>query len=165
MALHRNKKAQEGSGTKAASLVAIIAFLILLYILFLPPSERIRLLENQTENETTTTTANGTTEANVNITLLLEHPGVLEYLPTTEYDKSIPSLSLYTKTEATTLQTAQAITIKNNWFSQQVYNISFSISDIRYTENIILSFNINKAGGNLIVEANGKELYNAEVED
>ena len=49
MALLRNKKAQqEGGGTKAAALVAIIAGLVLLYILFLPPSEREKLLDNKT---------------------------------------------------------------------------------------------------------------------
>ena len=165
MALLRNKKAQEGGGTKAAALVAIIAGLVLLYILFLPPSERVKLLGNETGINATTTTSNATTEAKENVTLLVEHPGILEYLPATDYDKSIPSLSLYTKTEATTLQTAQAITVKNSWFSQQAYNLSFTISDLAYTDNIILSFNIDKSKGNLIVVANGNEIYNREVKE
>lgn len=163
MALLRNKKAQqEGGGTKAAALVAIIAGLVLLYILFLPPSEREKLLDNKTA-ENATKIGNETAEAN--LTLLLEHPGILEYLPTTEYEKSIPSLSLYTKTGARILQTAQAITVKSSWFAQQAYNLSFSIGDLRYTENIILSFNVDKAEGNLIVTANENEIYNRQVKE
>jgi len=164
MALLRNKKAQEsGGGTKAAALVAIIGGLVLLYILFLPPSERMRLLNETEENQTTTT--NETTAAEANVTLLLEHPGILEYISSTDYEKVIPSLSLYTKTEATTLQTAQAVTIKSSWFSQQAYNLTFNIPDLKYADNIMFSFNIDKAEGNIIVSVNGREIYNKETKD
>ncbi|MBW3022993.1 hypothetical protein KY308_02730, partial [Candidatus Woesearchaeota archaeon] len=149
MALLRNKKAQEGKGgAKAATLVAIIMGLVLLYILFLPPSEREELLNITHENATTLA---GNATAQENVTLLLEHPGILEYLSTTEYEKSIPPLSLYTKTEALTLQAAEAVTVKSSWFSQQAYNLTFNIADLKYTENIILSFNVESAKGNLII--------------
>ena len=164
MVLLRNKKGQEGSGTKAAALVAIIMGLVLLYILFLPPAERNKLLGNET-NESVTTNSTNATEAQKNTTLLLEHPGILEYLSATEYEKVIPPLSLYTKTEATTLQSAEAITIKNNWFSQQAYNLTFSLSDLRYANNIILSFNVDNAQGNMIISVNGGEVYNKEVKE
>lgn len=155
-----NKKAQEG--TKAATLVAIIAGLVLLYILFLPPAEREKLLEiNKTQENITA--INKSVEAN--LTLLLEHPGILEYIPTTEYEKSIPPLTLYTKTEAKPIQTAEAITVKSSWFSQQKYNLTFSISDLRYVDNILLSFNVDSARGNLIVEFNGNEIYNKNVKE
>ena len=66
------KKAKP-SGNAAAVLVAIIAALIVIYILFLPPAERQALLEGEV-NETGALIAEGG-----NITLLSESPGRLDH--------------------------------------------------------------------------------------
>ncbi len=154
-----NKKSQ--SGSKAAMLVAIIMGLIILYILFLPPSERERLLYNQTVNETSET--GGTTEGN--ITLLLEHPMLLEYLPTTEYEKSIPSFSLYIKTGSAVVKKQDFITVKNSWFATQTYEMIFPVSDLKNSDNFMLNFNLDKAQGNLMVKLNDKLIYDKEIKE
>lgn len=153
-----DKKSQ--GGTKAAALVAIIMALIILYILFMPPSERERLLYNKTTNETG---GDVEEEGKTNITLLLEHPGLLEYLPTTEYEKSIPSLSLYTKTEAEIVKSQDFVTVKNSWITSKKYELKFSISDLDNAENFILNFNVDKAEGNLRIELNDKLIYDKEA--
>jgi hypothetical protein len=155
--VHRGKKAQDG--TKAATLVAIIGGLIILYILFIPPSQRQQLLNITNE---TTEEENVTGGAVSNQTLLLEHPGLLEYISSTEYEKSIPPLTLMVSTEATTLRTAEAIAIKNNWFTSDYYNLSFSLGDVKNTQNVIFSFNIDSKEGELILELNGQTIYQRE---
>jgi len=151
-----NKKSQV-SGKGAAALVAIIMGLIILYILFLPPSEREKLLFNATKN----VTEEGVIEENV--TLLLEHPGRLEYLAAKEYEKSIPSLSLYVKTESTIVKSLESIIVKNSWLGKQSYNLSFRIPDVEHTTNVILSFNAEKRKGILRLILNGKTIYEKEI--
>lgn len=154
MVLRSSKKAQDGA--KAATLVAIIAGLILLYILFIPPAQRNELLNitNDTDD------SNGGTGAAVSDkVLLLEHPGLLEYISAKEYEKSIPPTTLLVSTEAVTLKTAEAISVKNNWFSRQAYNLSFSIGDLDNTKNLIFSFNVDELNGPLIIELNGNVIY------
>jgi hypothetical protein len=146
------KKAQDG--TKAATLVAIIGGLIILYILFVPASQRQQLLNiSNATNETTAVT-------NVsNQTLLLEHPGLLEYSAATEYEKSIPPLTLLVSTQATTLKTADSIIVRNNWFSGQAYNMTFSLGDVKNTQNVVFSFNVDEKEGDLILILNGQVIY------
>ena len=151
-----NKKSQ--SGSKAAILVAIIMAIIILYILFMPPAEREILLYNQTVNETS-----GGASTEQNATLLLEHPGLLEYLPKTEYDKSIPSFSLYTQTEGTVIKKQDFVTVKNSWLTTQKYEFTFSVPDMENTGDFILNFNVEKANGDMIVELNGKIIYDKEI--
>jgi hypothetical protein len=153
-----NKKSQ--SGSKAAMFVAIMMALIILYILFMPPAERERLLYNKTINETS-----GGTSSSENVTLILTHPGLLEYLPKTEYDKAIPSFSLYTKTEGTVIKKQDFITVKNNWLSTQTYEFLFSVPDMENTEDFILNFNVEKAKGEMVIEFNGKIVYDKEIKD
>lgn len=152
----RSKKAQDG--TKAATLVAIIGGLIILYILFIPPSQRNEILNitNGTNNGSETT---GGGEVPANQTLLLEHPGLIEHVSSTEYEKSIPPLTLMVSTDATTLKTADSIVIKSSWFSNEAYNLSFSLGDVQNTENLIFSFNIDEKQGELILELNGQIIY------
>ncbi len=154
----RSKKAQDG--TKAATLVAIIGGLIILYILFVPPSQRNQILNlsNDTGNSGSTSTSSNVS----NQTLLLEHPGLLEYISSTEYEKSIPPLTLLVSTQATTLKTADSIVIKSNWFSNDAYNLSFSLGDVKNTQNLIFSFNIDNHQGELILVLNGQVIYEKE---
>ncbi len=161
MVLRPSKKAQDG--TKAATLVAIIGGLIILYILFVPPSERQELL-----NLTNETDGEGNGEANGEISegiLLLEHPGLLEHISATEFEKSIPPLTLFVSTEAVTLKTAEAITVKNSWFSSQAYNLTFSLGDVENTKNTLFSVNIDDHEGELILELNGQRIYEKEQEN
>jgi len=159
MILRSSRKAQDG--TKAATLVAIIAGLIILYILFIPPSQREEIL-----NITNESAADG---SNVTIapsqTLLLVHPGLLEYVSATEYEKSIPPLTLLVSTEATTLKTAEAISIKNSWFSNKFYNLTFSVGDLQNTRNVLFSFNVEDSKGELIIELNGQTIYQKEPQE
>jgi len=149
------KKSQ--AATAAATLVAIIAGLIVLYILVLPPAERERILaENITEEE----------EAVVKEvkTLLSISPGRLDYLAQREIEHIIPSVNLNIITEAEVLKEVNSIYVKRTLFSEDKANISFSIEDLENTENVLLNFIATKREGRLIVKLNGHVIFNNEIE-
>ncbi len=146
------------SEVNAAVLVAIISGLIVLYIMFLPGEERKNLLEsNLTEED------NGDEEDVSEEVLLLEHPGRLAYLKETEMDHVIPPMNLYTSTEATILKSINSLYVKNGVFDKQSKTIIFSVTDLANTKNVIMSFDVKKSEGRLIIKLNGYEVFNGEA--
>ncbi|NQV08798.1 hypothetical protein HQ529_03025 [Candidatus Woesearchaeota archaeon] len=152
------KKAQTGSG--AATLVAVITLLIVLYILFLPADIREDILEN-----TTSDNGNGDAESISGTKLLLsETPGVLEDLNVLEYEHSLPSINLFTTTGAEVIKKVNSLYVKRGVFDQKSEEIQFEIPDLERMDNFLLSFTAKKFSGRLIVKLNGKEIINTEME-
>ena len=148
------KKAQ--SGINAAVLVAIIAGLIVIYILFMPVSERKEILDiNDSEED-----GGGEEDENV---LLLENPGRLEFIEKKEIEKPIDSLNLYTKTEAVVLKEINSIYVKNGIFDKLDKSFSFKVKDLEITDNILLTFIAKTHKGRLVISINGYEIYNDEI--
>ena len=90
------KKRGQSSGAGAAGLVAVIAGLIVLYILFLEPSEREELLD--TDSDGNKISDRDSEEAEIIKILLDEEPGRLDYLKDDEFEINIPSFNLYKTT-------------------------------------------------------------------
>ncbi|HLD88718.1 MAG TPA: hypothetical protein VI894_00780 [Candidatus Nanoarchaeia archaeon] len=154
----KNKRGQDA--TNAATLVAILAALIILYLMFLPPQTREELLfPNKTTNKTATATQE--TEAN---TLLKESPGRLSYLGQNEYEHTLPSFTLYRTISAKELKSENPFVARTGWFDKKTKNISFSIADFANTENIALSFVAPEHEGNLIIRLNSNTVFESAVE-
>ncbi|MBS3159942.1 hypothetical protein J4436_04080 [Candidatus Woesearchaeota archaeon] len=111
---------EELAGKAVMIIILVIAFLIALYILFLPPEERRDLLNQE---EPTGTPKTGTTF----IELFSESPGKLyplkEYITT----KNIPSIDLYTKTTIQADTLSQSLFISKSLFSNNPQTIYFSL--------------------------------------
>jgi hypothetical protein len=150
------KKGQQ-MAAGAATLVAIIAGLIVLYILVLPPAEREKLLA---DNETAEKEAGAVKEVK---DILSETPGRLDYLAKKEIEHIIPSINLNIITEASKIKEVNSLYVKRSLFSEEKANISFSISDTANTENILLNFVAAKREGRLIIKLNGNEVFNNEI--
>ena len=148
------KRAQTATG--AMWLIILIAVFIILYIILLPPKERQELIgENGTQNNTT---MNETYEKT---TLLLEHPGTIDYILPTQMtiEHTVPSMNLYTIQQAKKLFEINSIYIKRAMFAKEFKNITFKIKDIEHTSNVLFSSNIGKGSGRLIIYLNGKEIF------
>ena len=156
------KKAQ-GSGGSAASLVAVLGALILLYILFLPPEARQGLLDD-TSGSGISQPGESTLTGEESL-LLMETPGTLSVVSDDEFEHNIPSFNLYTTTSASVLKEVANIYLKKSLFSSEEKDIVFEIEDIGNTENILLSFTPTTHSGRLIISINGNEIFNAETED
>ncbi len=151
-----NKKAQAGT---AAGVVAIVAFIIILYILLLPEDVRNQLF-NTTAAPTTAQRAQVAAERNI---LVFEHPGTMDPVKLRSREKVLDSFNLYAEKTATVLKSVQTVHIENGWLRKEVYNLSFSVADLANTENYVLAFDVTNAQGRLLASLNGKQIYDSTV--
>ena len=140
----------------AAILVAIIAAVIVLYILFLPSEERMDLLNITEEKED-----GGEDEISENV-LLLEYPREMVHFGEKIIEHNIDSVNLYIKEEDSVLKQVDSAYIKNGWFDKKTKDIDFKV-ELDKIDKIIISFNVKKHKGILTIKLNGNEIYNNEV--
>lgn len=159
-----NKRGQEASGGGAAALVAIITLLIILYVLFIPPSEREKILKVN-ESSSGTSASNGTSSGGVeyNKTLLAVQPGKIYYVAQNEIEHDLPSINLYTKTEGMVIKEVNSIAVKKALFMEKKQNMTFELDYPEQTKNVLLSFNVLRSYGELIIKLNGQEIFNGEI--
>ncbi len=148
------KKSQ--SGMNAAILVAIIAGLIILYIIFLPTSQKENLLENKNPGET------GSSETSPNV-LLSVNPGSLSTSKGLEEQKAIPDAFLIETTAAKELKTINPFIIRNGWFDKRTYKVEFDLDDPENTDNVLLSFIAKKRQGILAIKLNNQVIFENEL--
>lgn len=154
-----NKKGQEGGGA-AAILVALIAFSILMYLLFIPPSLREDILEGNGDgiiDEEDEVSVEGSV-------LLLENPGLLSEEGSTSLSHSMPGIDLYLKNEGKVLENIGGVAVARSLFSEKIKTVPFFIENVDNVNNALLSFNTITAEGNLIIRLNGEEIYNNYVD-
>ncbi|MBS3103009.1 hypothetical protein J4458_06230 [Candidatus Woesearchaeota archaeon] len=146
------KKSQ--TGINAAVLVAIIAGLIILYILFLPSVEREELLEGEVKKSKA-----ASEEENI---LLKEFPGRLDIIKDIE-DKTIPNVFLFETTNAKELERINPFIVRSGWFDKKAREASFKIDDSENIDNVLLSFAAKKHKGILTIKLNGEVIFENEV--
>ena len=154
--MFRTKRGQQ-SAAGAAVLIAIIAALIVFFVIIIPPKERAKLLEEKPA--VTLPTVPGVTEKN----LLTVSPGRIDYLAQKEIEHPLPVANIYTLTEAKVLAEKNVAYAKKGVFSEKVDTLSFSVPDLKHTQDMLLSLEVEKAEGRLIVAFNGEEVFNDEV--
>ncbi len=150
------RKAQ--GGLNAAILVAVIAGLIILYILFLPEAEREALLENKSIDSV----SGGSSSSSGGDFLLREFPGRLDNVEGV-LDKTIPNIFLFETTNAKELESINPLIVRNGWFDEKKRSVSFGIDDLENTDNIILSFNAKEHEGILTIKLNNEIIYENEI--
>ncbi len=151
-----NKKAIDAGG--AANLLIIIALVLVLYILFLPPESREELLEDNVSGST------GSELEELANVLLLETIGTVDYIPS-EYDEhDINNIYLSAQTNAEVLDQFNAFIIKRGWFVKKDKVLNFKIDDADNTDNVILSLSASKIGEVLHIFVNGEEIYEGKLE-
>lgn len=151
------KKGQ--GGTQAATLVVLIIVLILLYLLFLPPEVRDEILEG---NGSASSSSNNNDEQ-TNKTFLLENPGTLTTLGEKDIEHTIPPVNLFATEDAKILEGISSIYIENSWLSTKRSDITFYVSDIKNTENALLTFLLQDHKGVLSITLNGFEVFYGEL--
>src|SRR3989338_6916449 len=142
------------SGTGAAVLVLLIFALIIVYILFLPPATRQELLQ---EEDLERGLAYGERE------LLVESPGRLDYVSQREIEHTLPAVNLFSSTNAVILRTLHSLYVKSAWLDESSANMSFSIDNLQYASDVMLSFNVRKHQGRLRILLNGNQVFDSEI--
>ena len=147
------RKAQAG----ATVLILLIGFFIILYILFLPPAERERILSGK--NISTVEEGGGeTTELE---TLLRENPGTLVKNKQDKIDHKIPSFNLFAKSTDTTLKILGAIYVESGSGSEK--SRRFVVNVPQGAKNAQLTFRVNEHKGKLLIMVNDEEAFTDEV--
>lgn len=150
---------QPPSGSQAAVLILIITLLIVLYVVFLPGKERSELFgDDPGEGE-----GEGEFDPNYERLVLDERVGRLDYLKFKEYEHTVPSVFVTTRTEANSLKEFNSVYVKNGVFDQKFANLSFAIDDPENTDNVLLSFVVKRARGILTIKLNGYTLLSNEL--
>ncbi len=163
------KKAQ--SASSAATLVVLIAGMILLYLLFLPSEEREALLQDkyvypegeEAAEESEAEAATDVLKELVTEPLLSESPGQVYYLKEASYEHEVSAVNLYTLTEAQVLSSSDSLYVKNGLFDQLFRNVTFYLDDPDNTDNVLLSFNVENAQGRLQILFNDEQLLDADL--
>ncbi|MBU4492821.1 MAG: hypothetical protein KKA61_00460 [Nanoarchaeota archaeon] len=160
----KSKKANGTTITSAGGamgLVSLIVGLIILYIIFLPPDERAELLgENETIEEEEEEDVGEEDEENI---LLLEYPGRIDYLKEKEYEHDISPFYLSKTTNAEELDTINPFIIRHGLFDEVKKDVTFKISDLKNTDNVLLSFSAKKHSGILTIKLNEFNIFENEI--
>lgn len=142
------------STTGAAILVALIAALIVLYILFLPPAQRAALLGDPSGPWGPGTPTDPTAvvyTSPVGLVTAPVNPSIVHELPT---------VTVRTIEEGSVLFRRDTAIIENNVFEKNPLTATFTANPSS-TRNAYLSMNVaGSTGGRLVVTLNGEELYN-----
>src|SRR3989338_114600 len=142
-------------GLNAAILVAIIAGLIILYIIFLPTSEREKIIQEKPSKSAT-----GEEKSNV---LLKASPGTLSTSSGLESEKSIPNIFLVETTNAKELESINPFIVRNGWFDKRAKKIDFEIAEPENTDNVAVSFTAKKRSGVLAIKLNNAVIFENEL--
>ncbi len=156
---HHVKKRGQASATSAATLVALVAGLILLYVLFLPPADRAKLLG---ENITNTSNGGTTPEESGSVTLLVVQPGRLDVTKEPE-QHTLPTVNLFESTNSKELEKFNSFYVRNGWFDKKTQVASFTLEDLQNTDNVFLSFKAMKHRGLLTITLNGAIIFENEI--
>lgn len=154
----KTKRAQVDGGS-AASLIFLILGVIILYILFIPPAERERLLEG-----TTTPTTPGTGMVLNKSLLLLEHPGKLSFLKERTMEHTIPDFFLLQTSESKELKRLNTVYITTS-SGRKTTNRTFGLENLESLENVMLSFQAKRARGILTIKLNNEIIYENELRE
>lgn len=147
------KKSQ--GGMNAAILVAIIAGLIILYIIFLPTSEREKVIEQRTTKPSVEEQSN---------VLLRVSPGTLSVSKELEDEKSIPNVFLVETTNAKELERINPFIVRSGLFDKKIRKVDFVLDDPENTDNVVLSSTAKKRKGTLMIKLNGVIIFENELE-
>ena len=153
--LFHNLKSQ--GGINAAMLVAIIAAVIIIYILFLPTEDREALLDEESDYAGSSSSSNAEL-----ITLLSENVGRLDPVGRVR-DKDIPNVNIFEITNSKVLDTVNPISVRNGWFDKRIKIVKFGIIDLENTNNVVLSFSAPKRRGLLSIKLNGELIYEFDI--
>ena len=151
------KRGQAAAG--AAVLLAIIAGILIMFIILVPPKQRAELLG---ESNTSTGTTLRTSAAAEN--LLKQSPGRLDFLAQRDVEHPLPVINIYTKTEGKVLAEKNVAYAKKGAFSEEDTEFPFSLAEVSQINNVLLSLAVDDIQGKLIILLNGEQIFNDQAD-
>ncbi len=155
-------RCKHGQAAGAAILLAIIAGLLVLFILNLSPADRAELLDD--ERTATARGSNRSLDTQVaEKILLLATPGRIDFLVERELQHPLPVVNIYTRQEAKILAEKTMVYARKGIFQEDTGELRFSVPDLEHTENLLLSFTATSLNGRLVILLNDQVLLNSNL--
>src|SRR3989344_5352054 len=149
---------KRGQAAGAAVLVAIIAVLLIGFIILVSPKERAELLDEDTSSDT----VDDTNERGV--VLLRESPGRVDYLPQKDIEHPLPVVNVYTLKESKVIAEKNNALARKSLFSEEQATFTFPVKSLDDADNFLLAFEVNEVQGRLMVSLNGELIFNGEID-
>ena len=149
------KKGQ--TGTNAAILIFLIAVLIIVYIIFLPESEKQLIFEG---NDSNGEVKSGAEKAR---TLLREFPGTISSVFGVEDEKRLPNVFLLERKDATELVRINPFIVSASSFSEKIKTEEFNLDNVENIENVVLTFETTNEEGVLTIKLNNRIIFENEI--
>ncbi len=150
------KRGQSAAG--AALFLAVVAGLLIMFIVLMPPQERSELLGEGSSGTSGTKTVSASN-------LLLNSPGKIDYLAIRDMEHPLPVIQIYTQAQSEVLAEKTLIYARKSLFSQEDSSFKFSLSDLSNTRQVMFNFKVQEVQGRLGVLLNGEKIFSAPVED
>lgn len=145
--------ARRGQSTnRVGTMILLITVILLLYILFLPPQDRDQILYNESDP------LNGDFNESITERLLDVEPGDLEYVDRERRRHSIPAYSVSSQVEGVQLLRENSASPQRSLFNERRPTYQFTTTP-SLTDDVLLTFNVESASGELTVRLNGEPIY------
>src|SRR3989338_803482 len=161
--LPMNTKRGQGAAAGVAVLPAVIAGLLVMFVVLVQPSERAKILGDEGTSVTVNKPSGELDRAASIKNLLKEYPGRIDYLAQKEVEHPLPAINIYTTTEAALVAGKNLAYAKKSLFSEEQDIFSFTLQDVAHTEEAMLVFNVRELSGRLMITLNGEELFDAPL--
>lgn len=102
-------------------------------------------------------------ETNIFRNLLSESPGVVFPFERNTTKQDFDSVRLFSSSKTENIFLASRITVSKSLFKNDYKSFIFDLSDLDNVEKLSLFFNVISSNGNLMIQLNGKEIYNGIV--
>lgn len=143
------------SGINTGIIIILVTLSIVLYVLLLPPDIREELLGEPGE---------GISSGTVGTTILDVNPGRIDQTILRDRIHSVPSFRIQIQEKPEIIKSLNSLRVVNSAFTKESKTVSFEL-DSRNTQDLILSFNVAKADGRLIILHNNQEIMNTELSE
>ena len=153
----------ESETVHVTGLVILIAILIILYMLLIPPEAQRDILEKggledkayiePAQNSNSLTQTKGTKN------ILLESPGLVFPDSSKKETIKIPSVNLFSVTSQKIINLVNSLSVSRSLFSNNFQDISFKLDDLENLKGIKLFFNTLNSKGNLIIYLNNNIIF------
>jgi hypothetical protein len=162
-----SRRAERRPQSSAAPFLVVVTLVVIFYIIFLQPEDRVALLGNGTQTGTgsSSTVRPPTTLDRTTIQeFVFKGPGELSHQPRSSYEHNIPSFYFRGDYQARILVEENPFFISSSMFSTRQKTVEFSAPNPNNLRNVVLTFSTPQtASSPIIITLNGKEVYSGHT--
>ncbi len=157
------KKSQNPTGS-GAPFVIVLTFLIVFYILFLPPADRDALLnDNIIPGTDSSSTSSPSSSSQIEEDFTFVGPGLMSSQTRNSYEHLLGSFNLKGDYGAQVIERYGSFITSTTIFETKPQVKTFYIDDLSLVSNPILTFTVPQKTGILTIHLNGFEIFSGSI--